>query len=216
MSMRTLYTFFRSSTSYRLRIALALKGLEYDPRFVSLPKLQHRADDYLSVNPQGLLPALIEPGGKVFAQSLAMLEYLDETYPEPRLVPADPLERAYVRMMSQIVACDMHPLNNVRVLKYLGQKWNFPDADVNEWYAHWIAEGFRSFEATLAQYGLHGRFCLGEQVTIADICLVPQVANARRFNCDLSAYPLLTAISERAEALDAFARAAPETQQDAF
>ena len=216
MSMRTLYTFFRSSTSYRLRIALALKGLDYDSRFVSLPKLQHRADDYLSVNPQGLLPTLIEPDGAVFAQSLAMLEYLDETYPEPRLVPADPFRRAYVRMMSQIVACDMHPLNNVRVLKYLGQRWNFPETDVNEWYAHWIAEGFRSFEATLSRYGLHGRYCLGEQVTIADICLVPQVANARRFNCDLSAYPLLTAISERAEAIDAFAQAAPETQQDAF
>jgi maleylacetoacetate isomerase/maleylpyruvate isomerase len=216
MTMRTLYTFFRSSTSYRLRIALALKGLEFESRFVSLPKLQHRADDYMAINPQGLLPALIEPDGRIFAQSLAMLEYLDETYPEPKLLPVDTIQRAYVRMMAQIVACDMHPLNNVRVLKYLGQRWKLSESEVNEWYAHWIEEGFRSFETTLKQYGLHGRFCLGEQVSIADICLVPQVANARRFNCDLAAYPLLTAISARAEALDAFARAAPETQQDAF
>ena len=216
MNTRTLYSFFRSSTSYRLRIALALKGLEHETRFVSLPKMQHRDADYMSVNPQGLLPALIEPDGRVFAQSLAMLEYLDETYPKPALLPTDPFQRAYVRMMSQIVACDMHPLNNVRVLKYLGQRWKFPEADVNEWYAHWIAEGFRSFETTLRQYGLHGRFCLGDEVSMADICLVPQVANARRFNCDLSAYPLLSRISENAEALDAFIKAEPSTQKDAF
>jgi maleylacetoacetate isomerase len=213
--MRTLYTFFRSSTSYRLRIALALKGLDYDARYVSLPKMQHREGDYLKINPQGLLPALIEPDGQVYAQSLAMLEYLDETYPEPRMVPTDPYQRAYVRALSQIVGCDMHPLNNVRVLKYLGQRWKLNEPEINEWYAHWIDEGFRSFESTLMQYRMHGRFCLGDEVTIADICLVPQVANARRFNCDLAPYPLLSAISERAEALPAFTAAAPATQPDA-
>ena len=214
--MRQLYTFFRSSTSYRLRIALALKGLDYQAHYVSLPKMQHRADDYMAVNPQGLLPALIEDDGTVLAQSLAMLEYLDETYPTPRLVPTDVKDRAYVRMMSQIVACDMHPLNNVRVLKYLGARWKLPEADVNEWYAHWVTEGFRSFETTLTQFARHGTYCLGDTLTLAEICLVPQVANARRFNCDLSPYPLLVAISDRAEALPAFQAAAPAGQADAF
>lgn len=214
--MRQLYTFFRSSTSYRLRIALALKGLDYEAHYISLPKMQHRADDYMDVNPQGLLPALVEDDGTVLVQSLAMLEYLDETYPTPRLVPENPKERAYIRTLAQIIACDMHPLNNVRVLKYLGARWKLAEADVNEWYAHWIAEGFRSFEATLAQHKRHGRFCLGEMLTIAEICLVPQVANARRFNCDLSAYPTLVAISDRAEALPVFQAAAPAEQADAF
>jgi maleylacetoacetate isomerase len=214
--MRQLYTFFRSSTSYRLRIALALKGLDYEAHFISLPKMQHRAEDYMDVNPQGLLPALIEDDGTVLVQSLAMLEYLDETYPTPRLVPEDPKDRAYIRTLSQIIACDIHPLNNVRVLKYLGARWKLAEADVNEWYGHWVTEGFRSFEATLAQHKRHGSFCLGDTLTMAEICLVPQVANARRFNCDLSAYPTLVAISDRAEALPAFQSAAPAGQPDAF
>ncbi len=214
--MRTLYTFFRSSTSYRLRIALALKGLAYEASYVSLPKMQHREDDFLAVNPQGLLPALVEPDGHVYTQSLAMIEYLDEAYPEPRFVPTDIWQRAYVRSLSQTIACEMHPLNNTRVLKYLSSRWKLAEDDVNEWYAHWVSEGFRGFEATLTQYKLHGQFCMGDAVGMADICLVPQVANARRFNCDLSAYPLTTAIAERAEKLPAFIAAAPATQADAF
>jgi maleylacetoacetate isomerase len=214
--MRQLYTFFRSSTSYRLRIALALKGLEYQAHFVSLPKMQHRAPDYMAVNPQGLLPTLVEPDGAVLVQSLAMLEYLDETYPSPRLVPEDRLERAYIRTLAQIVACDIHPLNNVRVLKFLGARFNLPESEVNAWYAHWVAEGLASFEATLTQHGRHGLYCLGDVLTLAEICLVPQVANARRFNCDLSPYPTLVAISDRAEALPAFQAAAPAGQPDAF
>ncbi len=213
--MRTLYTFFRSSTSYRLRIALALKGLDYQPRFVSLPRMEHRAADYMALNPQGLVPALVEDG-KVFAQSLAVLEYLDETYPEPPLLPDDAAGRAYVRGLAQIIGCDIHPLNNVRVLKYLKSRWQLSDDDTNEWYRHWIAEGFRSFEATLNAAGRYGRYCLGDSITIADICLVPQVANARRFDCDLSAFPLSVEIAGAAAALPAFAAAHPSLQADAF
>ena len=213
--MRTLYTFFRSSTSYRLRIALALKGLDWEPRFVSLPNMDHRTPAYMALYPQGLVPALVEDG-TVFAQSLAVLEYLDETHPEPPLLPKPPIERAYVRGLSQIVGCDIHPLNNVRVLKYLKSRWQLSDDDANEWYRHWIEEGFRSFEATLAAAGRHGRYCLGDTITIADICLVPQVANARRFLCDLTAFPLSVAIADRASSLPAFEAAHPSLQADAF
>lgn len=213
--MRTLYTFFRSSTSYRLRIALALKGLDYEPRFISLPRMDHRTVDYMALNPQGLVPALVEDGN-IFAQSLAILEYLDETHPEPPLLPTDPAGRAYVRGLAQIIGCDIHPLNNVRVLKYLKSRWQLSDDDTNEWYRHWIEEGFRSFEETLAVSGLSGSYCLGDIVTIADICLVPQVANARRFLCDLAAFPLSVAIADRAAALPAFEAAHPNLQADAF
>ena len=213
--MRALYTFFRSSTSYRVRIALALKGLEWEPRFVSLPGMEHRAPDYLEVNPQGLVPALIEDD-HTLTQSLAILEYLDEAYPEPPLLPVGIMERAYVRSLSQIIGCEMHPLNNVRVLKWLKARWKLSDADANEWYEHWIAEGFRGFEAMLAREKLAGRYCLGDTVTMADVCLVPQVANARRFNCDLAAFPLTVAIADRAVELPAFQKALPALQADAF
>ena len=213
--MRTLYTFFRSSTSYRVRIALSVKGLDWEQAYVSLPKMEHREDGYLAVNPQGLVPALVEDG-RLFAQSLAILEYLEEAYPEPAFLPRDLYERAYVRRLAQIIGCDIHPLNNVRVLKWLGA--NVPDDKgiTDRWYAHWIAEGFRSIEETLAREGLAGDFCLGDAVGMADICLVPQVANARRFACDLSPYPLTVAIADRAAALPAFARVAPDTQPDKF
>ena len=154
--MRALYTFFRSSTSYRVRIALSVKGLEWEPRFVSLPKMEHRDSAYLDVNPQGLVPALVEEDGHVLAQSLAILEYLEEAYPEPPLLPKDLYERAYVRRLSQIIGCDIHPLNNVRVLKWLAA--NVPDDKglADRWYAHWIAEGFRGFEACLVREARHG------------------------------------------------------------
>lgn len=213
--MRTLYTFFRSSTSYRLRIALALKGLDWEPRFISLPRMDHRTADYMALNPQGLVPALVDDG-QVFAQSLAVLEYLNETHPEPPLLPTDPAGRAYIRGLAQIIGCDIHPLNNVRVLKYLKARWQLSDDDTNEWYRHWIEEGFRSFEATLRAGCRHGRYCLGDTITIADICLVPQVANARRFDCDLSAFPLSVEIAGAAAALPAFAEAHPSLQPDAF
>ena len=213
--MRTLYTFFRSSTSFRLRIALTYKGLDYTPRFLSLPKLEHRLPAYMDLNPQGLLPALIEDG-KLYAQSLAMLEYLEERYPEPPLMPRDIDERAYVRMLSQIIGCDLHPLNNVRVLKYLRGRWDLSEEQSSEWYAHWIAEGMRSFEQTLAHEKRHRLFCLGDTPTIADICLGPQVFNAQRFNCDLSAFPIANAIAERIFALPAVMAAHPGKQGDAL
>jgi maleylacetoacetate isomerase/maleylpyruvate isomerase len=213
--MRTLYTFFRSSTSYRVRIALSVKGLDWEQHYVSLPKMEHRDPAYLGVNPQGLVPALVEDG-RLFAQSLAILEYLEEAYPEPPFLPRDLYERAYVRRLSQIIGCDIHPLNNVRVLKWLGA--NVPDDKglADRWYAHWIAEGFKAIEETLVREGLAGDFCLGDRAGMADICLVPQVANARRFNCDVSPYPRTVAIADRAAALPAFARVAPDTQADKF
>jgi maleylacetoacetate isomerase len=214
--MRALYTFFRSSTSYRVRIALAVKGLEWEPHYVSLPGMEHRTADYFAVNPQGLVPTLVEADGLTIAQSLAILEYLEERYPEPPLLPAGLDARAYVRSLSCIIGCDIHPLNNVRVLKWLKAEWRRSEDETNAWYAHWIAEGFRSFEATLAKADRHGRFCLGDTVTMADVCLVPQVANARRFNCDLGVFPLSVAISDRAAALPAFQRAQPALQGDAF
>jgi maleylacetoacetate isomerase/maleylpyruvate isomerase len=213
--MRTLYTFFRSSTSYRLRIALSLKGLEWEQHYISLPKMQHREAAYLDVNPQGLVPALVDDG-HVLAQSLAIIEYLDERYPEPPFLPKDIFEQAYVRRLSQIIGCDIHPLNNIRVLKWL--KANVPDdKDITDrWYAHWIAEGFAAFEACLLKEARHGTYCLGDQLTMADICLAPQVANARRFNCDLAPYPVTVAIADRVAELPAVKRVAPDTQADKF
>ena len=213
--MRELYTFFRSSTSYRVRIALSLKGLDFAPRYVSLPKMEHKAEAYAAVNPQGLVPTLVEDG-RAIAQSLAILEYLDEAHPEPPLLPHDPFDRAYVRGLSQVIACEMHPLNNVRVLKWLKARWGLSDADTDEWYAHWIAEGFFGFEAMLEKEARHGLHCLGDTLTMADVCLVPQVANARRFRCDLSPFPLLVAIADRVAALPLVEAAAPQHQPDAF
>ena len=212
---RTLYTFFRSSTSFRLRIALNYKGLPYTPEYVSLPKMQHRDPAYLAKNPQGLLPALVDQG-RLYTQSLAMLEYLDERYPAPPMMPRDIDERAYVRALSQIVGCDIHPVDNVRVLKYLRSRWKLTEEDSNEWYRHWIAEGFQSIEAFLAQEGRAGTYCLGEHFTIADICLAPQVFNAQRFNCDLAAYPATVAIAERVMRMPAVVKAHPKDQADAF
>lgn len=209
-----LYGYFRSSTSYRLRIALGLKGLDYEPHFVSLPKMEHRTEAYRAVNPQGLVPALVD-GGEVLTQSLAILEYLDEVYPEPPLLPKSPQDREYVRAMAQIVGCDIHPLNNVRVLNYLKNRWNLGEAERNEWYAHWIAEGFRDFEAMLTAKGRAGRFVFGDTPGLADICLVPQVFNAQRFKCDLAPYPTCLAIYERCLEIEAFRKADPQLQPDA-
>lgn len=210
-----LYGFFRSSTSYRLRIALALKGLAHDQHYVSLPGMEHRSEGFLAVNPQGLVPALVD-GGQVFTQSLAIIEYLDETYPDPPLLPAKPIERAYVRAASQIVGCEIHPVNNVRVLKYLGSRWGLSEADRNEWYAHWIAQGFGGLEAFLEKEGKSGPYVFGDQVTIADICLVPQVFNAQRYACDLSGYPRSLRVFENCIQLEAFEKTQPKYQKDAF
>jgi len=213
---RQLYTFFRSSTSFRLRIALAYKGLAYEPHYVSLPKMEHRDAAYLALNPQGLLPLLIDEDGSSYIQSLAIIEYLDEQYPEPPLVPKDIGDRAYVRAVSQIIACEMHPLNNVRVLKHIKTQFGADDAATKAWYAHWITEGFRGLEDYLARAGRHRTFCFGDQVTMADICLVPQVFNAVRFDCPVDGYPIIKRIFDNCMQLEAVISTQPSTQQDAF
>jgi len=212
-----LYTFFRSSTSYRLRIALAWKRLAYEPVYTSLPGMQHRDPAFLALNPQGLVPALVADEGKAYTQSMAIIEWLDERYPEPPLMPRDPDEKWYVRAVAQIIGCEMHPLNNVRVLKYLKSACGLDDAKVNrDWYPHWIAEGFHGLEGFLKLHGSSGTFCLDDRVTMADVCLVPQVFNAQRFDCDLAAYPTVMGIFERCMKLPAFSETQPSKQGDAL
>ncbi len=212
---RALYTFFRSSTAYRLRIALAFKGLDWEARPVNLAALAHREAAYRAINPQQMVPVLIEAGHRL-TQTQAILEYLEEAYPKPPMLPGDPLERAYVRALANIVACDMHPLCNARVLRHLAEDMGVEPDGMRRWYAHWIATGFAAFEAMLIDEDRAGAFCLGDGPTMADICLVPQIANARRFECDLAPYPRLLAIGARAAELEPFARAAPALQADAF
>ena len=209
-----LYTFFRSSASFRVRIAMNYKGLAYEPALVSLPKAEHLEARYTAINSQGLVPAL-EDGGHVLTQSLAIMEYLDEAHPGPKLLPADPLDRAYVRAFSQIVACEIHPLNNLRALKYIRGAYKLDDEGVNTWYRHWIAEGFRMMESFLGENRKHGRYCFRDQVTVADCCLVPQVFNAQRYDCDLNAYRTVMRIHGECMKLDAFIRAQPSEQPDA-
>ncbi len=211
-----LYTFFRSSTSFRLRIALAYKHMPYEARYTSLPKMEHARADYLSVNPQGLVPALIDDAVKVFTQSMAMIEYLDELKPEPALMPIGIEEKWYVRAVSQIIGCEMHPLNNVRVLKYLKSAFALDDDKINkEWYPHWVDEGMRGLEAFIVSQKRSGQFCLGDQFTMADVCLVPQIYNAKRFNCNLAPYPVSMRIFESCAKLDCVKTTEPSTQSDA-
>ena len=209
-----LYTFFRSSASYRVRIALNHKGLAYEPALISLPKAEHLGGVFKAVSPQGLVPVL-DDGKHVLTQSLAIIEYLDEVHPGPKLLPADPFERAYVRALSQIIACEIHPLNNLRVLKYVRKTYGLEEEGVNSWYRHWIAEGFAMMESHLAGHKLSGTYCLGDQLGMADCCLVPQVFNAQRFDCDLSPYPKVMAIHEACMKLPAVIAAQPSAQPDA-
>lgn len=208
--MSVLYDYFRSSASYRVRIALNLKGLAYDSVPVSLLDNAQRAPEYLSKNPQGLVPALLD-GEQLLTQSLAICEYLEETYPQPALLPNDAIGRARVRALALSIACDIHPLNNLRVLRRLEAQFAADQAGKDAWYQHWIQSGFEAFEQQIQS--THGQYCFGDTVTLADLALVPQVYNARRFNCDLSAYPTMLAIEQRCLALDAFARATPEAVQ---
>ncbi len=209
-----LYTFFRSSASFRVRIALNHKGLKYEHAGVSLPKGEHLEAGYKSVNAQGLVPAL-EDGGRLLTQSLAIIEYLDEVYPGPKLLPVAPLDRAYVRAFSQIIACEIHPLNNLRTRKYISKTYKLDEDGVNAWYRHWIAEGFQMMEALLVQERKNGKYCYRDQVTVADCCLVPQVFNAILYKCDLKPYPTVTRIHEACMKLDAFVLAQPSKQPDA-
>jgi maleylacetoacetate isomerase len=215
-----LYSFFRSSAAYRVRIALNLKGLPYELIPVHLVKNggEQLTPEYRELNPMALVPALIDDGvedGSVLTQSLAIIEYLDEKYLLPPLLPADPMDRAYVRSIALSIACEIHPLNNLRVLRYLVRNLNVSEDDKNTWYRHWVEQGLASIEAMLKKDGRVGKFCFGDSPTLADCCLVPQIANAQRFNCDLSAVPTVMRIHDACIALDAFANAAPAKQPDA-
>ncbi|MGQ7289496.1 maleylacetoacetate isomerase [Vreelandella venusta] len=213
--MTTLYGYFRSSAAYRVRIALNLKGLDYDQVPINLVKGEQRGGDQLARNPQGMVPSLVLDDNSVVNQSLAICEYLDERHPKPALLPADALARARVRALAQSVACEIHPLNNLRVLKYLVGELGVDEAAKLAWYRHWITEGFSALEATLSTDPSSGDFCHGDTPTLADICLIPQVYNAERFECDLSAYPTIQRIAANCRALPAFEKAAPEAQPDA-
>jgi maleylpyruvate isomerase len=211
-----LYSYFRSSAAYRVRIALALKGLscEYRPVDLRLPVSAQRSAEFLAVNPQGLVPVLID-GEHTITQSLAIIEYLDELHPQPPLLPRAAAERAQVRSLALAIACDIHPLNNSRVLEYLRGTLGEDERTVNAWYSHWVGRGLEALEACARHTSGDGRYLFGTGVTLADVVLVPQMYNARRFKCDVEPYPTLRAISAHLEALPEFARAAPEAQPDA-
>jgi maleylacetoacetate isomerase len=211
-----LYGYFRSSAAYRVRIALNLKGIAWEQVTVDLraPVCAQHTPQFRALNPQQLIPVL-EEGDNVLTQSLAIIEYLEETHPQPALLPRSPLQRAQVRALALAVACDIHPLNNLRVLNYLRRPLGHDDAVVNAWYAHWIAQGLAALEQQVKRLSGDGRHAFGTEVTLADVCLVPQMANARRFSCDVGPYPTLRAICAHLETLPAFARAAPEVQPDA-
>ena len=210
MSQAVLYDYYRSSAAYRVRIALNLKGIDYESRPVNLLHSEQRGEDYRALNPQGLVP-MLEIDGHRLTQSLSIMVYLDQCFPEPPLMPRDPVDGAHVRAMALTVACDIHPLNNLRVLKYLSNELGLPQEERDAWYIHWIREGLPALE-TLAKLGA-GTFLFGDEPTIADVCLVPQLFNARRFNVPLEDYPTLLRAEENACALDAFAAAHPDRQE---
>ena len=205
-----LYGYGLSTASYRVRIAMALKNLQYTSVVKNLRSGEHRLAEYLQVNVQGFVPALGLEDGVVLTQSVAIIEYLDELYPDPPLLPAEPLARARVRALTQAIASDIHPLNNLRVLRYLEDQLVMDKPTRDNWYRHWVNVGFEALERWLARDAATGRFCHGDAPTIADACLVPQVFNARRFSVDLNPYPRILAIDAACRALPAFRTTAPE------
>jgi len=216
MTRRTdvkLYSYFRSSAAYRVRIALNLKGLAYETVPVHLVKEggHNRRPEFRAINPQMRVPTLVVPTGDVLIQSLAIIEYLDETHPEPPLLPKDPIARAQARALAEIVACDIHPLNNIGSLRYLKRELHHEQAAIDAWYHHWVLTGFEALEALVRP----GPYACGGAVTVADLCLVPQVYNARRLNVPLDKFPKIVAIDAACLALPAFDRARPENQPDA-
>lgn len=215
MALR-LYTYWRSSAAFRVRIALNLKGLAYEsvPKHLLREGGEQRRADYLALNPQGLVPGL-EHDGAFIPQSLAICEYLEEIRPTPPLLPGNAQDRALVRGMALAVACDIHPLNNLRVLQYLRAEFGQGEEAVNRWIRHWIGQGFVALEGWIGRYSGDGRHCYGAGVTLADVFLVPQVFNARRFALDLAPFPRLSAVSAHLESLPAFVAARPEVQPDA-
>ncbi|MHA6196047.1 maleylacetoacetate isomerase [Pseudomonas wadenswilerensis] len=208
-----LYSFFNSSTSYRVRIALALKGLTAQYHGINLRQGEQRSEAHRALSPIGGVPVLIDAQGNTMTQSLAIIDYLEQLHPHPRLLPQDPLQRARVLEIANLIACDVHPLNNLRTLCYLNETFEISAEQQGAWYAHWIREGLGAVEVLLQRCG-SGRFCVGEEPTLADCCLVPQVANARRMNCDLSAYPRLWQVYLHCLEHPAFRAAAPERQPD--
>jgi len=208
-----LYDYFRSSAAYRVRIAMNLKELSADREFIHLRKGEQRGEAYRAINPQKLVPTLID-GDVTLSQSLAIIEYLDETKDGAALLPADPVGRARVRQLAEIIACDIHPINNLRILGYLTGKLGLSEEQRDEWYRHWVKEGFEALEALL-QNKATGAFCHGDGPTLADICLVPQVFNGLRFKVDMAPYPVINRIYAHCNTLPAFAEAKPDVQPDA-
>jgi maleylacetoacetate isomerase len=208
-----LYSFFRSSAAFRVRIALNLKKVAYETVPIHLRRNDQSKPEYRAVNPQGLVPVL-EEGRQRLIQSLAIIEYLDETRPEPPLLPKDPAERARVRALAEIVACDIHPINNLRVLRYLIHELGHDEAAIGKWYNYWIAAGFEALEPLLASDAQTGDFCHGDAPSLADIALVPQVVNAERYRLDLTPYPTITRIFENCMRLEPFIAAHPNNQPD--
>jgi maleylacetoacetate isomerase len=210
-----LYGHAMSSASYRVRIALALKGLQVTSVLLDLRAGEQRREAFLQINSQGLVPALVLDDGAVLTQSAAIIEYLEETHPRPPLLPREPLQRARVRALTQAITCDVHPLNNLRVLQYLETELGRDKASRDSWYRHWVQLGFAALESRLVRDGATGRFCHGDSPSMADVCLVPQVFNARRFAVDLSAYPRIVGIDAACRELPEFQSAAPDRQAQA-
>ena len=207
-----LYTYFRSSAAFRVRIALNVKDLRYESLFVHLAKGEHRRPEYAKVNPQGLLPTLELDDGIRLNQSLAIIEYLEDKHPRPPLLPSDAVGKARVRGLAELVACEIHPLNNLRVLQHLKRSLGQSEEQVNAWYRHWIADGLAKLEAQLDP---KAKFAYGDAPTMADCCLVPQIFNAKRYDCDLAPYPTTMRVFEQCMRLEAFDRAQPAKQPDA-
>lgn len=216
MDRLCLYSYWRSSAAYRVRIGLNLKGLPYDIMPVHLLRDggEQRTETFRAANPQMLVPVL-QHGQRMLRQSMSILEYVDEMWPERPLLPATARDRQRVRALAQVVACDIHPLNNLRVLQYLEHEWGVPQAERENWAKHWMEDGFAAFEALLHDHPSTGAFCDGDVPTMADCCLVPQAYNARRFGVDLAAYPTILRIEQACLALPAFDAARPENQPDA-
>jgi maleylacetoacetate isomerase len=208
-----LYSYHRSSAAYRVRIALNLKGLPYDYVPVNLLHSEQKSEDYMARNPQGLLPALELDGGELLAQSVAILEWLEETSPPPALLPDDALLRARIRSLVNNIVCDIHPLNNLSIMNYLRAELRASDQDVHRWYCNWVDRGFSAIEQSLAD--TMGDCCFGDQPTLADVCLIPQVYNAYRFKVPMESYPNIRQVVQHCNSMEAFASAAPEAQPDA-
>lgn len=213
-----LYDYYRSTASYRVRIALALKNIHYTRIPIHLVNQggEQHAPNYLAINPQGLVPTWIDnqPHHAPLAQSLAIIEYLDECFPNPPLLPKDPYEKALIRNYALLIACDIHPLNNLRVLNQLKKQFQANEEHIRDWYHHWLKTGFDAFEAKLNQYGqINPNFCYGNKITLADVCLIPQVYNAQRFEFSLKPYPRITAINEHCLQIEAVKQAAPHQEE---